>query len=208
MAEAKRRIAQARRHRRDGRRSFGASHDFIRSSKLTQNDAELIRRGVGLIEQNCTRGCHKFGEHGQLGLAPDLTGYGSYEWMLGFVSDPAHERFYRQENDRMPSFAKDLAHPENNNLSVRELSLIVDWLRGDYYNPEDKQPVLPHDQDAAERSVALARRLRIRGSRSLALPPPAPKPIFTKPSASSLPTVPFAVTLRGAQCRASYAFRT
>src|SRR5260370_25899903 len=81
-------------------------------------DADLIRRGIGLIEQNCTRGCHKFGEHGQLGLAPDLTGYGSYEWMLGLISDPTHERFYRQENDRMPSFAKDLAHPENNNISI------------------------------------------------------------------------------------------
>src|SRR5260370_7971515 len=43
-------------------------------------DAELIRRGVGLIEQNCTRGCHKFGEHGQAGLAPDLTGYGPHQW--------------------------------------------------------------------------------------------------------------------------------
>ena len=58
------------------------------------------RSGISLIEQNCARGCHKFGEHGQLGLAPDLTGYGSYEWMMGFVSDPTHERFYRQENDR------------------------------------------------------------------------------------------------------------
>jgi quinol-cytochrome oxidoreductase complex cytochrome b subunit/mono/diheme cytochrome c family protein len=120
-------------------------------------DAELIRKGVGLIEQNCTRGCHKFGEHGQLGLAPDLTGYGSYEWMMGLVSDPTHERFYRQENDRMPSFAKDFAHPEQNNLSVREISLIVDWLRGDYYRPDDKAPVLPHDEDAADRAVSLAR---------------------------------------------------
>ena len=74
--------------------------------EIDAKDSELVRRGVGLIEQNCTRGCHKFGEQGQLGLAPDLTGYGSYEWILGFVSDPAHERFYRQENDRMPSFAR------------------------------------------------------------------------------------------------------
>ncbi len=106
-----------------------------------KQDAELITRGVGLIEQNCARGCHKFGETGQLGLAPDLTGYGSYEWLMGFVSDPTHERFYRHENDCMPSFAKDLAHPANNNISVRELSLIVDWLRGDYFDIEDKQPV-------------------------------------------------------------------
>src|SRR5207253_6201974 len=106
-----------------------------------------IRRGVGLIEQNCARGCHKFGEHGQLCLAPDLTGYGSYEWMLGLVSDPTHARFYRMENDRMPSFAKDLDHPERNNVSIRELSLVIDWLRGQYYRADDKAPVLPHAED-------------------------------------------------------------
>jgi mono/diheme cytochrome c family protein len=120
-------------------------------------DGELIRRGVTLIEQNCARGCHKFGDHGQLGLAPDLTGYGSYEWLMGLVSDPTHERFYRHENDRMPSFAKDLAHPENNNVSIRELSLIVDWLRGEYFRADDKLPVLAHEQAEAEHAVVLAR---------------------------------------------------
>jgi ubiquinol-cytochrome c reductase cytochrome b subunit len=121
-------------------------------------DAPLIAKGVGLIQQHCTS-CHRFGEHGQLGLAPDLTGYGSYEWMLGLVSDPTHERFYRMENDRMPSFAKDLAHPERNNVSIRELSLIIDWLRGDYYRPADERPVLPHTPGEAQETVLLARTL-------------------------------------------------
>jgi ubiquinol-cytochrome c reductase cytochrome b subunit len=110
-----------------------------------------------LIETNCARGCHKFGGAGQLGLAPDLTGYGSYEWMLGMCSDPAHERFYRLENDRMLSFAKDLEQPERNNVSIRELSLIVDWLRGDYYRPDDPAPRLPHAEVTAENAVRLAR---------------------------------------------------
>jgi ubiquinol-cytochrome c reductase cytochrome b subunit len=122
-----------------------------------KKDAELIQRGVGLVEQTCTRGCHKFGDRGRLGLAPDLTGYGSYEWLMGFVSDPTNERFYRHENDRMPSFAKDLVHPENNSLSIREISLIVDWLRSDYYRPEDEQPVLPHGEETAKETVAMAR---------------------------------------------------
>jgi len=140
-----------------------------------QKDAELIRRGVGLIEQTCTRGCHKFGDHGQLGLAPDLTGYGSYEWMLGLISDPTHERFYRQENDRMPSFAKDLAHPERNNVSVRELSLIVDWLRGEYYRADDKAPVLPHDEEAAEHAVSLARTTTDPWREIVGAPPKPPE---------------------------------
>lgn len=140
-----------------------------------KKDAELITRGIGLIEQNCARGCHKFGDHGQLGLAPDLTGYGSYEWLMGFVSDPTHERFYRNENDRMPSFAKDLSHPENNNISIRELSLIVDWLRGDYYDPEDKQPVLPHDEDTANQTVKLARTISNPWTTIIGAPPPTPE---------------------------------
>ncbi len=120
-------------------------------------DGELIARGVALVEKNCANGCHKFGDVGQDGLAPDLTGYGSYEWLMGFISDPGHERFYRQENDRMPSFAKDLEKPANHSLSIREISLIVDWMRGDYYVPEDQQPTLPHPEELARQTVVAAR---------------------------------------------------
>jgi len=124
--------------------------------QIDKEDSAEIGKGVALIQQHCTS-CHRFGDSGQLGLAPDLTGYGSYEWMMGLVSDPAHERFYRMENDRMPSFAKDLARPERNNVSIRELSLIVDWIRGDYYVASDAAPVLPHTPEQAEHTVALAR---------------------------------------------------
>ena len=120
-------------------------------------DAGLIAKGVVLIEQNCAKGCHKFGDKGELGLAPDLTGYGSYEWMMGMVSDPTHRRFYRQENDRMPSFAADLSKPASHAVSIREISLIVDWLRGEYYLPEDEHPVLPHKEEFARAAVTAAR---------------------------------------------------
>ena len=143
-------------------------------------DAELIRRGIGLIQQNCARGCHKFGDRGQLGLAPDLTGYGSYEWMLGLVSDPTHLRFYRMENDRMPSFAKDLDHPERNNLSVRELSLIIDWLRGQYYRPTDDAPILPHTEEQADEAVRLARTTASPWNSLVGASPPPPESEKTK----------------------------
>jgi ubiquinol-cytochrome c reductase cytochrome b subunit len=122
-----------------------------------QADQEQIARGVLAIEKNCANGCHKFGEHGQFGLAPDLTGYGSYEWMMAFVSDPMHARFYRQENDRMPSFAANLADPASHSLSIAELSLIVDWIRGEYYRADDAEPVLPHSEEYARHVVALGR---------------------------------------------------
>jgi ubiquinol-cytochrome c reductase cytochrome b subunit len=130
--------------------------------EMKPDDKDIIA-GVDLIAKNCID-CHRFGDDGSLGSAPDLTGYGSYEWMLGMVSDPTHDRFYRDTNDRMPSFAKDLDHPEKNNVSARELSLIVDWLRGDYYLDEDGHRILPHDEETARRTVENARRLK--------LPPP------------------------------------
>jgi ubiquinol-cytochrome c reductase cytochrome b subunit len=136
-------------------------------------DRELIARGIGLINQNCNKGCHKLGGDGQLGLAPDLTCYGSYEWMLGLISDPTHARFYRQENDRMPSFAKDLERPERNNVSIRELSLIVDWLRGQYYVADSKTPILPHTEHEAEQAVALSRTIGNPWTQVVGAPPPA-----------------------------------
>ena len=154
--------------------ALSAQAQIRRQAEADAKDSALIQKGIGLIQQHCIS-CHRFGEQGQLGLAPDLTGYGSYEWMMGLVSDPTHERFYRQENDRMPSFAKNLASPERNNVSVRELSLIVDWLRGEYYDPADPQPVLPHTSDEAEQIVHLARTTAEPRPAIVGAPAPAPE---------------------------------
>jgi quinol-cytochrome oxidoreductase complex cytochrome b subunit/mono/diheme cytochrome c family protein len=119
-----------------------------------------IADGIELIQNTCTD-CHRFGGDGDLGIAPDLTGYGSYEWMMGLVSDPAHERFYRDTNDRMPSFALDLEHPQKNIITAREISLIVDWLTGNYYRDEEGHRRLPHDAEAARRTMESSRRLKL-----------------------------------------------
>lgn len=140
--------------------------------KDSEDATRLIERGVKLIQKNCTNECHRFGDSGQLGLAPDLTGYGSYEWMMGLVSDPTHERFYRRENDRMPSFAANLDRPERNAVSVRELSLIVDWLRGEYYRVDDEQPVLPHNEEQARLAVRTSRTVQEPRAAPVGAPPP------------------------------------
>ena len=141
--------------------------------ELETSDAQqqLIGRGVTLIEKHCTNECHRFGDSGQLGLAPDLTGWGSYEWMMGLISDPTDERFYRRENDRMPSFAKDLEHPATHNVSLRELSLIVDWIRGDYYQASDEKPVLPHSEDRARELTLLARATPVSSASVIGVQP-------------------------------------
>ncbi|MFM7845698.1 MAG: hypothetical protein ACKPEY_15915, partial [Planctomycetota bacterium] len=92
-------------------------------------------------------------------------------WVGGVVSDPTHARFYGDGNDRMPSFAKDLEAPATHSLSVREISLLADWLRGEYYRPADAKPVLPHDEEFA--------RLTVRQSRGGLPAPVAPsaKPV-------------------------------
>jgi ubiquinol-cytochrome c reductase cytochrome b subunit len=102
-------------------------------AKLIPKGKELITGGLAEIVPNglsCTD-CHKFHDAGDLGSAPDLTSYMSRQWMIDFIKNPAHERFYPETNDRMPAFA---AHddPKLNQLDDKSIGLIVDWLRGDW----------------------------------------------------------------------------
>ncbi len=115
-------------------------------------DAADIAAGRALIanEENCVA-CHKFGEAGELGAAPDLTGYGSREWLIGMIGNPAHERFYRDANDRMPAFAENESG-EGNLLDARAIGLIADWLRGEWYRPAPAERLAHADAPAAKES--------------------------------------------------------
>jgi len=84
---------------------------------------ELIKSSGG-----CTD-CHRFHDQGELGTAPDLTGYATASWLKQLISRPSDERFYGDRNDRMPDFASDPGHPELNLLSSQELDLLIQWLR-------------------------------------------------------------------------------
>jgi hypothetical protein len=53
--------------------------------------------------------------------------------MIEFISNPAHARFYESNNDRMPSFR------EEGILDEKAIGLLVDWLRGDWYEPAADQ---------------------------------------------------------------------
>ena len=75
-------------------------------------------------------GTFRFHDNGEdFGTAPDLTAYGSREWMIAFVSNPEHERFFGRRNDRMPAVG------EEKQLTPQEIGLVVDWLRGEWYEP-------------------------------------------------------------------------
>lgn len=69
--------------------------------------------------------CHAFRKPDEEATAPTLTGWASRDWMVRLVGDPTHADFYGARNDRMPSYLKE------GRLSERDISLIVDWIRGD-----------------------------------------------------------------------------
>ncbi len=108
-----------------------------------QDADEETRIGAGRIKisdsaEGCAQ-CHKFHEAGADTDGPDLTGYGSREWIIAIVRNPADKRFYGEKNDRMPAFA----HPPGsirNRLSEKQLGLIADFLRREWYEPADSQP--------------------------------------------------------------------
>ena len=95
-----------------------------------QTSVALIKQGIGYLEDDigCID-CHAFGEPDPDADGPDLTGYGSRQWIIDFVKNPGHEKFYPENNDRMPAFGVKKILTDN------EIGLIADWLRGDYYEP-------------------------------------------------------------------------
>jgi len=98
---------------------------------IDARDADLIVEGrEHLVDfaMNCTE-CHSYyglGDGGD-GKAPDLSGYGSREWLMNFIWDPSHSSFYGERNDDMPSFGAE------GRLTVDEIGILADWIRGDWY---------------------------------------------------------------------------
>jgi hypothetical protein len=71
----------------------------------------------------CTE-CHQFRKTDEDASAPDLTGYGSREWLIGIINDPTHDRFYGKRNDRMPGLCEGADsrcsfHPADRGLAAR-----------------------------------------------------------------------------------------
>jgi ubiquinol-cytochrome c reductase cytochrome b subunit len=99
-----------------------------------QRDAAIIAEGRTLFKDAmaCTD-CHQFHVKDPDANAPDLTGYGSRDWLVRFLNNPGHDDFYGKRNDRMPAFG------EKKMLSAEEIGLIADWLRGDWYEPAQPQ---------------------------------------------------------------------
>lgn len=94
-----------------------------RESDLIAEGRKLLRSGLG-----CTD-CHQFMVKDEDATALDLTGYGSREWLIRFISNPAHPSLYGKKNDRMPRYAEDGI------LTEAQIGMVADWLRGEWYRP-------------------------------------------------------------------------
>ncbi|MBC8355272.1 MAG: cytochrome b N-terminal domain-containing protein [Planctomycetes bacterium] len=96
-----------------------------------ESDDSSIAEGVALLTSDfaCTD-CHRFHDEGDLGSAPDLTGYGSADWLFGMIANPEHERFYPDTNDRMPAFGATEEDPSGGLLTKEQIDLLVRWLIG------------------------------------------------------------------------------
>jgi ubiquinol-cytochrome c reductase cytochrome b subunit len=119
-------------------RTLSAEADLLSQASYVASEAAQIATGAELIKGEffCID-CHHYGDAGELGAAPDLSGYASREWLIAIIANPQHERFYPDDrNDRMPSFGSDQERPEQNILSPRELDLLVSWLRGEWLAEE------------------------------------------------------------------------
>ncbi len=102
---------------------------------LDAKDADRIEEGNGLIADDLgCADCHKYGDSGGLGKSLDLTGYGSREWTIGIIRNAAHKRFYGKQNDRMPIYAESEEEAANL-LTNRDIEILADWLRGDWFEP-------------------------------------------------------------------------
>lgn len=121
--------------------ALSAEAQLPAQKEIDHQDAKIIAQGRDLLRERmkCTD-CHQFHHEAPKASGPDLTRYGSREWMIGIITNPAHPRFYGDKNDRMPAFG------EQHILDDHSIGLIVDWLRGDFFRPERQHAEVVGDE--------------------------------------------------------------
>jgi quinol-cytochrome oxidoreductase complex cytochrome b subunit/mono/diheme cytochrome c family protein len=152
-----------------------AQRDFDRTDTATI-EAGRIAFKESVLE--CVQ-CHAWrGEKPSLGGAsrgPDLTGYGSRQWLVDFIRNPQHPRFYPgDKNDRMPLYG------EQKILDERSIGLIADWIRGDV-SGESSNPVVSAESSATAVKSA-PETVRAPEPTTSPAPPAATAPATTVPT--------------------------
>lgn len=106
--------------------ALSAKAGLVCQAKMDKKDAERIEEGQDLLT-DCTD-CHKLGDEGDLGTAPELTDYASRKWTIEIISNPAAKRFYGDRNDQMPLYAE-FEDESKNIMTNHQIEMLADWLR-------------------------------------------------------------------------------
>jgi ubiquinol-cytochrome c reductase cytochrome b subunit len=107
-------------------KAISAEAQLPAQAAVEKAEAAAIEEGRALVGSEAMRcsECHQFRKKDEDATAPDLTGWGSTEWLTDIIKNPKHSRFYGKRNDRMPAFG------DEGILNDRQISMLVEWLHG------------------------------------------------------------------------------
>lgn len=108
-------------------KAVSAEAQLPSQANADKSDSAEIEQGRQLFASEAMRcsECHQFHKKDEDATAPDLTGWGSSEWLTSIIKNPKHERFYGKRNDRMPAFG------DEGILDERQIGMLAEWLRGE-----------------------------------------------------------------------------
>ncbi|HEY1067994.1 MAG TPA: cytochrome b N-terminal domain-containing protein [Pirellulales bacterium] len=122
-------------------KALSAEAQLPYQKELDEKDVNQIELGRALLagttgSLGCVD-CHKFREAGDLGSGPDLTGYGSSEWVASVTKQPNSERFYAHRyGDNAPKSLSMPAFGEGEEaLSDDQIGMLVEWMRSKRFDP-------------------------------------------------------------------------
>ena len=117
-----------------------------RADALPKNDAKVLQGGEIFANGKLTSGefdsacssCHTMDARDAESavLYPILTGYAGKEWLKKFISDPQAHYAGGGDDNAMPGF--------KDQLTEKELDLLIRWLTGDYYKSGKGIAASPH----------------------------------------------------------------
>lgn len=104
---------------------------------VAEADKALVEGGIAILKDDSTgcAQCHQFQDAGSLGTAPNLTGYGTKNWIMGMIRNPGGQEYYGhldRKTQKMPAF--------EGRLSAEQIGHIADFLRGDWDKPASAVP--------------------------------------------------------------------
>jgi mono/diheme cytochrome c family protein len=106
--------------------------DALATEATGKADADAAKRMQLFGNKGCLE-CHNYGEEGG-GLAPQLKGWGSTDWLTRMIANPNDPSFYGHlgKNQTMPAFGMVEGNEQAKNLDPAVIREIARWLRGEW----------------------------------------------------------------------------